>query len=251
MPFSRFPLSNDTAQTLLRSLTILQSLGESIPAGGILKTIAGIGITLLEVVETARVNKAECLDIAERAARNILTINSQLTLCEHMSEDLRSRLEVYRDMLAGVASSVERLCAISKTQRALNVVSIQEATRECREKLSEAYQTYIFRSSIATDRKLNVVMRGLNTLCSNDKSLISRPGEPDEIPVRLIAFGNELSRDEKKTYILRVESGELQDPMGFPKAVVLRRFEAKLGMEDQSQSLEDFQREVEIRGDLL
>lgn len=46
------PLSVDASSNLLKGLKILQSLGEAIPhGGGIIKAIAGIGITVLETVE--------------------------------------------------------------------------------------------------------------------------------------------------------------------------------------------------------
>lgn len=42
------PRSADATANLIKGLKVLQSLGEAIPAGGIVKTVAGIGITVLE-----------------------------------------------------------------------------------------------------------------------------------------------------------------------------------------------------------
>lgn len=66
-----------------------------------------------------------------------------------------------------------------------------------------------------------------------------------------IEFGEEISQHEKKTHILRIEHGEVVDLMGTRRAVILRRFEAKSGMEDEDQGFKEFKREVELRGDLL
>lgn len=45
------PLAADVNANLLRTLKIVQSLGEAVPHGGILKAVAGVGIMILETAE--------------------------------------------------------------------------------------------------------------------------------------------------------------------------------------------------------
>ncbi|KZS86583.1 hypothetical protein SISNIDRAFT_491819 [Sistotremastrum niveocremeum HHB9708] len=88
------PLVADVNANLLRSLKIVQSLGEAVPHGGVLKAVAGIGITILETAERVRQNKEECADIARRAAEDIGVLK-RLDEDEELSEDLIERLERY------------------------------------------------------------------------------------------------------------------------------------------------------------
>lgn len=45
------PLAADVNANLLRSLKVVQSIGEAVPHGGILKAVAGIGIMILETAD--------------------------------------------------------------------------------------------------------------------------------------------------------------------------------------------------------
>ncbi|KZS87036.1 hypothetical protein SISNIDRAFT_322856 [Sistotremastrum niveocremeum HHB9708] len=89
------PPSADTTSNLLKGLKIVQSLSEAVPHGGILKAVAGVGITILETVERARVNREECFDIARRAAEHI-SVLKRLRTEDGLSDDLGDSLERYR-----------------------------------------------------------------------------------------------------------------------------------------------------------
>ncbi|KZS87044.1 hypothetical protein SISNIDRAFT_471274 [Sistotremastrum niveocremeum HHB9708] len=245
------PLSADVNTNLLRTLKIVQSIGEAVPHGGILKAVAGVGITILETAERARLNKDECADIARRAAEHI-SVLKRLDEDEELSDDLRERLQRYHRVLEEVSRAVERIGSRSKKTSILRVTSVSEETKECLDKLNEAYQTYIFEFSIAADNKLTTLVNGMQSLSLRmDLQSSSRQGETDEIPLRQIEFDEEISRVEKKTYILRIEHGKMTDLMGRRKAVILRRFEVKPEVEDRDRNLEEFKKELRLRGDLL
>ncbi|KZT38879.1 hypothetical protein SISSUDRAFT_705757 [Sistotremastrum suecicum HHB10207 ss-3] len=85
----------DLVENTKTSLKILQSLGEAIPGGGIVKCISGIGLALVETAQMVRVNRRDCCAIAEEAARQILLINEHLTEDQDISDDHKARLECY------------------------------------------------------------------------------------------------------------------------------------------------------------
>ncbi|KZS87054.1 hypothetical protein SISNIDRAFT_491403 [Sistotremastrum niveocremeum HHB9708] len=262
-PIPSMPLSVDASSNLLKGLKILQSLGEAIPhGGGIIKAIAGIGITVLETVERVRVNREDCQDIAERVSRQILMLNSHIDLPSHgmISEDLQRRLEAYLEVLQDVVGSVERLVSQSTSRQIYRTGSIQDQTKDCLEKLDDAYRIFMaslhtIRSSLAVDSRLTNIENGMRSLSLRPAPQTPRGlDEPDEvpsIPIHQIEFGEEISQHEKKTHILRVEHGEIVDSMGHRRAVILRRFEATSGIEDEGQGFDEFKSEVDLRGDLL
>ncbi|KZS87046.1 hypothetical protein SISNIDRAFT_471277 [Sistotremastrum niveocremeum HHB9708] len=237
------PLAADVNANLLRSLKIVQSLGEAVPHGGILKAVAGIGITILETADQVRQNKEECADIARRAAEHISVLN-RIDEEEELSDDLVERLG------QEVLKKVERLGTESSWKRTLRSSSVQDETKDCLNRLNEAYQMYIFEASVATDNKLTTLVRGMNAL-SLRLQVSPRTGEADEIPLNQLNFGQEIQLVDKKTYFLRVEHGQMTDIVGRPRRVILRRFEAKPDVEDDDRRLEEFRREVGVRHDLL
>ncbi|KZS89360.1 hypothetical protein SISNIDRAFT_489320 [Sistotremastrum niveocremeum HHB9708] len=178
-------LSLETPSDLLKGLQILRSVGEAIPAGGILKAVAGIGIVVLETAETIRANKKECSDIAKRAAQDILMLTSQLTSNSDkdapLSDDLRDRLEGYLQVLQEVSLTVTRLSTESRLKRTLRSASIQEDAKDCLNKLNEAYQAYVLQFSIATDTKLTALVREMRSLNSKlELTIAMNRDEPDE-----------------------------------------------------------------------
>ncbi|KZT32824.1 hypothetical protein SISSUDRAFT_1123212 [Sistotremastrum suecicum HHB10207 ss-3] len=245
------PLSADTSANLLRSLKIVQSLGEAVPHGGVLKAIAGIGITILETAERLRLNKEECANIARRAAEHISVLR-RLDEDEELSQDLRERLERYHRILRDVLRTVERLGSRSKSTSMFRATSVHEETKDCLDKLNEAYQMYIFESSIAANHRLTTLVNGMQSLSLRmDLQSSSRQGETDQIPLRQVEFGEEIAQVDKRDYVLRVEHGQMLDFTGRSKAVILRRFEVKPEVEDEDRILDEFKKEVELRGDLL
>ncbi|KZS92016.1 hypothetical protein SISNIDRAFT_467253 [Sistotremastrum niveocremeum HHB9708] len=251
------PLAADVIANLLKSLKIVQSLGEAVPHGGVLKAIAGIGITILETAERVRQNKEECADIARRAAEHIAVLK-RLDEDEELSYDLVERLERHHSVLKEVLEKVERLGTESKWKRTLRASSVQDETKYCLNGLNAAYQMYIVSvasNAEATDSKLTTIMRGMTALSLR---LESRPstsiGERSKIDMERLEFGEEITTVEKRTYVLRIEHGKLLDfNTGRRKAVILRRFEVKpeVGVGVQNSGLEEFKKEVELRGDLL
>ncbi|KZT32245.1 hypothetical protein SISSUDRAFT_566706 [Sistotremastrum suecicum HHB10207 ss-3] len=79
-------------------------------------------------------------------------------MTESVSDDLRERLQGYLQTLNEVSETIERLRNISWTRRCLYSTSAQEEVKDCERKLHEAYQIYIFRSSVASDRMLSRVV---------------------------------------------------------------------------------------------
>ncbi|KZS86585.1 hypothetical protein SISNIDRAFT_491821 [Sistotremastrum niveocremeum HHB9708] len=163
-------LSADTTSNLLKGLKALQSAGEAIPApaGGIVKCVAGVGITLIETAERVRANKEECSDIARRAAEQILVLKSWLDheegSDEPLSDDLRDRLERYLEVLTGVLTTVDRLGNYSRPKRIFKTASIQDETRDCLNRLNEAYQMYMFQFSLAADTKLTSILNRMQVM---------------------------------------------------------------------------------------
>ncbi|KZS90895.1 hypothetical protein SISNIDRAFT_172507 [Sistotremastrum niveocremeum HHB9708] len=107
--------SNDGTATsnLIKALTILQALGEGIPVGGgVIKSIAGVGITILELAQSVRENKEECTRIAERAARDILSLNGELNEDLPISEDLREQLGSYLQYVLTTSHSLHSIDAV-------------------------------------------------------------------------------------------------------------------------------------------
>ncbi|KZT35223.1 hypothetical protein SISSUDRAFT_190310 [Sistotremastrum suecicum HHB10207 ss-3] len=263
--------SNDGTATsnLIKALTILQSLGEAIPVGGgVIKSIAGIGITILELAQSVRENQEECTRIAERAARDILSLHGELNGDLPISEDLRERLGSYLQVLEEVLKTVQELGEGSRTKRFLNADGVQSETKECVGILQDAYQRFILRSTIAADTKLTNILNAVTQLAltserqSTSSSSLDDPDDPDEIPrirISSLTFSSEIIRIEKKGFILRVQEGEMRDAIGKREAVMVRRFEtagsARAGQgqggagEDEGRKA--FEREAEMRRDLL
>ncbi|KZS94021.1 hypothetical protein SISNIDRAFT_484976 [Sistotremastrum niveocremeum HHB9708] len=156
------PLQSDTTSNLLKGLKILQSLGEAIPAGGIVKSVAGVGIIVLETAEMQKVhvNKQECSGIAERAAKHIIMLHSTFNADGPLSDDLRERLESYLEVLEDVFETVKRLGSESRLRRTIKATSVQEEVKECLDKLNEAYQSYIAISILDLRRFQAVNARG-------------------------------------------------------------------------------------------
>ncbi|KZT32694.1 hypothetical protein SISSUDRAFT_520751 [Sistotremastrum suecicum HHB10207 ss-3] len=113
----------------------------------------------------------------------------------------------------------------------------------------------MIRSSVAVDSRLTSIENGMRSLALGPATQTPRGfDEPDEvprIPMQQIEFGEEISRREKKTHILRVEHAEIVDLMGTRRSVVLRRFQIKPEVADEDQGFEEFRREVDFRADLL
>ncbi|KZT32816.1 hypothetical protein SISSUDRAFT_475519 [Sistotremastrum suecicum HHB10207 ss-3] len=134
------PVAADVNANLLRNLKLLQSLGEAVPHGGILKAVAGIGITILETAERVRQNKEECADIARRAAEHI-SVLKRLDEGEELSDDLVERLERYHSVLKEILEKVERLGTAGPSwKRTLRALNVQDETKDCLNRLNEAYQ---------------------------------------------------------------------------------------------------------------
>ncbi|KZS87047.1 hypothetical protein SISNIDRAFT_491396 [Sistotremastrum niveocremeum HHB9708] len=248
------PLAADVNATLLRSLKIVQSLGEAVPHGGILKAIAGIGITILEIAERVRLNKEECADIARRAAEHI-SVLKRLDEDEELSEDLRERLERYHRVLEDVSTIVERIGSSPKMKGIFRATSVQEETKDCLDKLNEAYQMYIFEFTIATDNKLTALVNGVRSMSLRMEPQICRNrswDEPDEvrrIPVDDISFLDEISCIKKRGYTMRVGHAEILNSLGQPKAVIVRKFVATDTSDDGARYA--FETEVGLRRELL
>ncbi|KZT32821.1 hypothetical protein SISSUDRAFT_1055037 [Sistotremastrum suecicum HHB10207 ss-3] len=178
------PCSADVDANLLKSLKIVQSLGEALPHGGILKAVAGIGMTILETAERVRLNKEECADIAQRAATDIGVLK-RLNEGQELSEDLIERLERYHKILEEVLQRVDRLGSQPGWKRKLRASSVQDETKDCLNRLNEAFRMYIFECSIATDNKLQSIVRGVNAL-SLRWQMSPQVGEADEVRRYLI-----------------------------------------------------------------
>ncbi|KZS86579.1 hypothetical protein SISNIDRAFT_543895 [Sistotremastrum niveocremeum HHB9708] len=202
------PLSADASSNLIRSLKVVQSLGEAVPHGGILKAVAG----------RVRQNKQECGDIARRAAEHIAVLK-RLDEDQELSNDLIDRLERYHRILKAVLEKVERLGTEPNWKRTLRASSVQDETNGCLNRLNEGYQMYI---------------------------MMTRSGETNEIPMRRLDFGEEIKRVEKKTYVLRIEHGRMIGFTGRSKAVILRRFEVKPEVKNEDRCLEEFKKEKPI-----
>ncbi|KZT32480.1 hypothetical protein SISSUDRAFT_535196 [Sistotremastrum suecicum HHB10207 ss-3] len=209
------PLVADVSANLIRTLKVVQSIGEAVPHGGILKAVAGVGIMILETADRVRQNKEECADIARRAAEHI-SVLKRLDDDEDLSDDLFERLGRYHRVLEEVLKKVERLGTESSWKRTLRSSSVQDETKDCLNRLNEAYQMYIFESSISTDNKLTTLVRSVNAL-SLRFQVSPRGGEADEIPLNQLKFGQEIQLVDKKTYVLRVEHGQMTDIMGRPR----------------------------------
>ncbi|KZS87050.1 hypothetical protein SISNIDRAFT_538353 [Sistotremastrum niveocremeum HHB9708] len=248
------PLAADVNANLLRTLKIVQSLGEAVPHGGVLKAIAGIGITILETAERVRLNKEECADIARRAAEHISVLR-RLDEDEELSEDLIERLERYHKVLEGILERVEGIGTRPKRTSILRATSVQEETKECLDKLNEAYQMYIFEFTIAADNKLTTLVNGMRSMSLNlETQGCQNRGwdEPDEIrriPVDNISFLNEISCIKNRGYTMRVGHGRMVDSLGRQKAVIVRKFVATDTCGDGARLA--FEKEVELRRDLL
>ncbi|KZT32689.1 hypothetical protein SISSUDRAFT_520427 [Sistotremastrum suecicum HHB10207 ss-3] len=146
------PLAADVNANLLRSLKVVQSIGEAVPHGGILKAVAGIGITILETADRVRQNKEECADIARRAAEHISMLK-RLDEDEGLSDDLIGRLERYHGVLKEILEKVERLGTGPSWKRTLRSSSVQDETKDCLNRLNEAYQISRRRSQQTTSSR--------------------------------------------------------------------------------------------------
>ncbi|KZT32108.1 hypothetical protein SISSUDRAFT_584815 [Sistotremastrum suecicum HHB10207 ss-3] len=124
--------SVDARANLVKGLKVLQSLG--------------IGVVVLETAERVRANKEECIEIAQRAAQLILELEPQLSP-DDISEDLRLRLEAYSSVLREVSETVTRIGAKSKWKRAFRSASVSEETKDCLNKLDNAYQDFLVTAS--------------------------------------------------------------------------------------------------------
>ncbi|KZS87048.1 hypothetical protein SISNIDRAFT_491397 [Sistotremastrum niveocremeum HHB9708] len=240
-------LAADVNANLIRSLKIVQSLGEAVPHGGILKAVAGVGIMILETAEA----RSYLSSLSRRAAEHIAVLK-RLDEDEELSDDLVERLERYHSVLKEILPKVERLGTESRWKRTLKASSVQDEMKDCLNRLNEAYQMYIFESSIATDTKLTTIERGVTALSLRlEAQMTMGSGETNEIPMRQIEFGEEISRVERTMHIFKVEHGQMRDFTGKRRAVILRRFEVKPEVEDKDRGLEEFKKEVELRGDFL
>ncbi|KZT33282.1 hypothetical protein SISSUDRAFT_424736 [Sistotremastrum suecicum HHB10207 ss-3] len=250
------PPSADTTSNLLKGLKIVQSLSEAVPHGGILKAVAGVGITILETVERARVNREECFDIARRAAEHI-SVLKRLRTEDGLSDDLGDSLERYRRVLEEVSTRVEGLGSMSGAGKKwmFQTTSVQEETQMCLEKLDEAYQMYIFDFSIATDKKLTTLVNGMRAISlrlDSPTSQVHRRDEPDEIrriSMEDIQFAEEIRCIKTRSYRLRIQPGKVIDRFGAHKNVVIRKFES--GVEREDERWGAFNEEIEWRRDLL
>ncbi|KZS93979.1 hypothetical protein SISNIDRAFT_465564 [Sistotremastrum niveocremeum HHB9708] len=253
------PLSPDTTANLLNRLKALQSAGEAIPApaGGIVKCVAGVGITLIETAERVRVNKEECSDIARRAAEQILVLKSWLDheegLEEPLSDDLRERLERYLEVLTGVSTTVERLGNELGRKRIFKTASIQDETKDCLNRLNEAYQMYMFQFSLAADTKLTGILNRMQVMSlSANATLPANQDEPDEIrriPTEDITFLEEISCRSKRGYTIRFGKARMIDWAGHKRAVIVKKFQTMDACEDRARNA--FNSEIELRRDLL
>ncbi|KZT32475.1 hypothetical protein SISSUDRAFT_1055051 [Sistotremastrum suecicum HHB10207 ss-3] len=246
------PLSADVNANLLRSLKIVQSLGEAVPHGGILKAVAGIGITILETAERVRQNKEECADIARRAAEDIGVLK-RLDEDQELSEDLIERLERYRKVLEVVLKKVERLGDESGWKRTMRASSVQEETKECLDRLNEAFRMYMFQFSLAADTKLTRILNRMEVMSlSADSTLPANQDEPDEIrriPTEDITFLEEISCRPKRGYTIRFSKARMVDRAGHQRAVIVKKFQTMDAREDGARDA--FDSEIELRRDLL
>ncbi|KZT32249.1 hypothetical protein SISSUDRAFT_1055776 [Sistotremastrum suecicum HHB10207 ss-3] len=248
------PLPVDVSANLIKSLKVVQSIGDAVPHGGILKAVAGIGITILETAEKVRLNKEECADIARRAAEQIAALK-RLEEDEEFSEDLSERLDRYHRVLEDISRAMKRIGSTPKRTGIFRATSVQEETKECLNKLNEAYQMYIFESSIAADNKLTTLANGMRSIslkletemCQN-----RRWDEPDEIrriSVDNMSFLNEISCIKKRGYTIRIGHARMVDPLGQQKAIIVRKFVTTDTCDDRARYA--FDTEVELRRDLL
>ncbi|KZS87039.1 hypothetical protein SISNIDRAFT_491389 [Sistotremastrum niveocremeum HHB9708] len=246
------PLTADVNANLLRSLKIVQSLGEAVPHGGVLKAVAGIGITFLETAERVRLNKEECADIARRAAEDIGVLR-RLNEDEELSEDLIGRLERYHKILETVLQKVEQLGTEAGWKRTLRASSVQEETKECLDRLNEAFRMYMFQFSLAADIKLTKILNRMEVMSLSAESTIpADPEEPDEIRrirTEHITFLEEISCKKMRGYTVRFGKARMVDRAGHQKAVIVKKFQTMDACEDAARDA--FDNEVEIRRDLL
>ncbi|KZS87053.1 hypothetical protein SISNIDRAFT_471284 [Sistotremastrum niveocremeum HHB9708] len=246
------PLAADVNANLLRSLKIVQSLGEAVPHGGVLKAIAGIGITILETAERVRLNKEECADIARRAGEDIGVLK-RLDEDEELSEDLIERLERYHTVLEEVLKKVERLGDESGWKRTLRASSVQEETKGCLDRLNEAFRMYMFQFSLAADTKLTKILNRMELMSlSADSTLPADRDAPDEIrriPTERITFFEEISCKKMRGYTIRFGNARLIDRSGHQKAVIVKKFQTMDEREDAARDA--FDNETELRRDLL
>ncbi|KZS87049.1 hypothetical protein SISNIDRAFT_491398 [Sistotremastrum niveocremeum HHB9708] len=246
------PLSADVNASLVKSLKIVQGIGEAVPHGGVLKAVAGIGITILEIAERVRLNKEECADIARRAAEDIGVL-TRLDEDEELSEDLIERLERYHKILEEVLKKVERLGTESSWKRTLRVSRVQEETKECLDRLNEAFRMYMFQFSIAADTKLTKMLNRMEVMSlSADSTLPAGLEEPDEIrriPAENITFLEEISCKKMRGYTVRFGKGRMTDRAGRERAVIVKRFQTMDASEDGARDA--FDAEIELRRDLL
>ncbi|KZS86580.1 hypothetical protein SISNIDRAFT_471671 [Sistotremastrum niveocremeum HHB9708] len=273
------PLSPDINANLIKSLKVVQSIGEAVPHGGILKAVAGIGITILETAERVRQNKEECADIARRAAEDIGVLK-RLDEDNELSEDLIERLERYHKVgsfgpdltrpdpeplkpmaistlgcgiLEEVLQRVERLGTESRWKQTLRASSVQEETKDCLDRLNEAFRMYMFQFSLAADTKLTKILNRMEVMIlSADSTSPADPEEPDEIrriPTDHITFIEEISCKNMKGYTVRFGKARMVDRAGHQKAVIVKKFQAMDACEDAARDA--FDNEVEIRRDLL
>ncbi|KZS90389.1 hypothetical protein SISNIDRAFT_178940 [Sistotremastrum niveocremeum HHB9708] len=134
----------------------------------------------------------------------------------------------------------------------VKAASVQEETKACLGSLGTAYQTYMFKSAIATENYLTDISKAMTkSMMSSQLRVDPDSREPDQVPrlaVQSIRFTKEINRTVKRGYILREHQGELVDLVGPRRAVIVRKFEMT---EDCEQTRVDFTEELELRRNML
>ncbi|KZS94014.1 hypothetical protein SISNIDRAFT_55386 [Sistotremastrum niveocremeum HHB9708] len=182
-------------------------------------------------------------------------LSEEIGATGQVSDDLQERLETYLGMLQEVKSRAHRLGTHTKMHYFTKAASIQDEMKDCMAMLDSAYQRFIVRSSISMDKKLTKMLAGVESLRRTaDQCNCFHGDEPDEIPrirVQGVKFGEEIERLDKKTYILRLQHAKITDGVGSWTPVIIRRFETVEEEETGDGSRSAFEKEVELRRDLL
>ncbi|KZT40271.1 hypothetical protein SISSUDRAFT_532010 [Sistotremastrum suecicum HHB10207 ss-3] len=233
---------------LIKSLEIAHGLGEAIPGGSIVKAVAAVGLVIVKAAEAVRVNKEQCLEIAQRVAEHIFTIKEGLD-DGGLPMGFEERLQDYCSVLEDIARTIERVGKIGWMKRSFKHATVAEETQKCLKKLDDAYKNIMLRSSLTT---MSLVNRNLtaNMISYDTANLPTGPSESDElprIPSRHIHFsGTEISRSSRAGYILGLYDGHLEVSGAQRRKVLIRKYEM---MADGSQA--GFERELLVRRDML
>ncbi|KZS86582.1 hypothetical protein SISNIDRAFT_491818 [Sistotremastrum niveocremeum HHB9708] len=148
---------------------------------------------------------------------------------------------------------VEQLGTESSWKRTLRASSVQEETKECLDRLNEAFRMYMLQFSLAADTKLTKLVNAMQvmTLSSNSTIPVDRT-EPDEIrriPAENITFVDETSCQRMRGCTIRFGNARMIDWTGHQRAVIVKRFQAMDTCEDRARDA--FDAEIELRRDLL